>query len=107
MSAIKNTVNKRITDAIWPTPRLIRAGRGLAGIDQATLAQRAGVSRQAVIAVEGDENATMDFRRVTVLRKLQAVLENDFGIEFQKATKTAGPGVRSVSYTHLTLPTNR
>jgi hypothetical protein len=36
------------------------------------------------MAVEGDENETMDFRRVTVLRKLQAVLENDFGIEFQE-----------------------
>jgi DNA-binding XRE family transcriptional regulator len=94
MSVIKNTVNKRITDAIWPTPRLIRAGRGLAGVDQATLAQRASVSRQAVIAVEGDENETMDYRRVQVLRKLQAVLENDFGIEFQRATKNAGPGVR-------------
>ena len=94
MSVIKNTVNKRVMDAIWPTPRLIRAARGLAGIDQATLAQRARVSRQAVIAVEGDENETMDYRRVRVLRKLQAVLENDFGIEFQKATKSAGPGVR-------------
>jgi DNA-binding XRE family transcriptional regulator len=87
-------VNKRLTDAIWPTPRLIRAGRGLAGIDQSTLAQLAGVSRQAVIAVEGDENETMDFRRVEVLRKLQVVLEANFGIEFQKATKNSGAGVR-------------
>jgi DNA-binding XRE family transcriptional regulator len=94
MSSIRHTVNKRMIDAIWPTPRLIRAGRGLAGIDQATLAERANVSRQAVIAIEGDESKTMDFRRVAVLRKLQAVLENDFGIEFQKATKSAGPGVR-------------
>jgi Ethanolamine utilization protein EutJ (predicted chaperonin) len=47
-----------------------------------------------VNVIEGDESETMDFRRVAVLRKLQAVLENDFGIEFQKATKSAGPGVR-------------
>jgi DNA-binding XRE family transcriptional regulator len=87
-------VNKRLTDVIWPTPRLIRAGRGLAGIDQSTLAQLAGVSRQAVIAVEGDANETMDFRRVEVLRKLQVVLENDFGIEFQRATQKSGAGVR-------------
>ena len=60
----------------------------------ATLARRAKVSRQAVITVEGDENETMDYRRAAVLQKLQAVLENDFGIEFQKATKGAGPGVR-------------
>jgi transcriptional regulator with XRE-family HTH domain len=91
---MRNTVNKRVVGTIWPTPRLIRAGRGLAGIDQATLANRAKVSRQAVITVEGDENETMDYRRAAVLQKLQAVLENDFGIEFQKATKSAGPGVR-------------
>src|SRR5580765_7744128 len=91
---MKTMLKKRITDVIWPMPRLIRAGRGLAGIDQATLAQRAKVSRQAVIAIEGDENETMDYRRVEVLRKLQAVLEHDFGIEFQKPTKSAGPGVR-------------
>jgi Ethanolamine utilization protein EutJ (predicted chaperonin) len=44
--------------------------------------------------IEGDESETMDFRRIAVLRKLQTVLENEFGIEFQKATKGAGPGVR-------------
>jgi hypothetical protein len=87
-------INSRVTDVIWPTPRLIRAARGLAGLDQATLAARAKVSRKAVNVIEGDESETMDFRRVAVLRKLQAVLENDFGIEFQKATKSAGPGVR-------------
>jgi transcriptional regulator with XRE-family HTH domain len=63
-------------------------------LDQATLAKRAKVSRKSVNVIEGDESKTMDFRRVAVLRKLQAVLENDFGIEFQKATKSAGPGVR-------------
>jgi len=87
-------INSRVTDMIWPTPRLIRAARGLAGLDQATLAKRAKVSRKSVNVIEGDESKTMDFRRVAVLRKLQAVLENDFGIEFQKATKSAGPGVR-------------
>jgi DNA-binding XRE family transcriptional regulator len=87
-------INSRVTDAIWPTPRLIRAARGLAGLDQATLAKRAKVSRKSVNVIEGDESETMDFRRVAVLRKLQTVLENEFGIEFQKATKGAGPGVR-------------
>lgn len=86
--------NKRITDAIWPTPRLIRAARGLAGIDQSALAQCAGVSRKAVVTIERDESDTMDFRRIDVLHKLQTVLERDFGIEFQKATKKAGAGVR-------------
>lgn len=87
-------INSRTTGPVWPTPRLMRAARGLAGLDQATLAARAKVSRKAVVSLEGDENETMDYRRVEVLRKLQAVLENDFDIEFQKPTKSAGPGVR-------------
>jgi DNA-binding XRE family transcriptional regulator len=87
-------LNARTRGPVWPTPRLIRAARGLAGVDQATLAARAKVSRKAVVSLESDENETMDFRRVEILRKLQAVLENDFAIVFQKATKNAGPGVR-------------
>ena len=86
--------NRGVTRAIWPTPRLIRAARVLVGLDQSALARQAKVSRQAVIGVEGDESETMDYRRIAVLRKLQAVLENDFGVEFQKATKRTGPGVR-------------
>lgn len=87
-------VNKRIAQPIWPTPALIRAARGLVGVGQADLARRARVSRKAVIAIETDLSDTMDYRRIAVLRKLQAVLENEFAIEFQKATRTAGPGVR-------------
>ena len=87
-------VNRCLSPKIWPLPRLIRAARGLAGLDQAALAQHAGVSRHAVMAIEGDENDTMDYRRLKVLHRLQAVLEDEFGIEFQKATKKAGAGVR-------------
>jgi len=79
---------------IWPLPGLVRAARGLAGIDQSALAKRAGVSRHAVMAIEGDKNDAMDDRRVEVLGKLQSTLEKEFGIEFQKATKKAGVGVR-------------
>ena len=87
-------VKKNLREMVWPTPRLIRAGRVLAGIDQATLGRRAKVSRQAVIAVEGDENEMMDYRRAEILRKLQTVLEEEFGIDFQKETNKAGAGVR-------------
>ena len=66
----------------------------MAGLDQATLAARAKVSRKAVVSLEGDENETMDYRRLAVLKKVQRVLENEFGIEFQAATKKAGVGVR-------------
>ena len=86
-------VNKPLADKIWPTPRLVRAARGLAGIDQATLAKRAGVSRKAVIAIEGDESETMDYRRLAVLQKLQTILEDQFGIGFFPDSKTMGEGV--------------
>ena len=87
-------VNKPLDDKIWPTPSLIRAARGLAGIDQATLAKRAGVSRKAVIAIEGDESERMDYRRLEVLQKLRRVLEDQFGIEFFPESKNSGEGIR-------------
>ena len=86
-------VKARLSE-IWPLPRLIRAARGLAGIDQAELARQAGVSRHAVMAIEGDESETMDLRRLEILKKLQVVLEKEFGIEFLKVTKKSGAGVR-------------
>ena len=54
----------------------------------------ARVRPDGVILATPNESETMDLRRVAVLRKLQTVLENEFGIEFQTATKSAGPGVR-------------
>ncbi len=87
-------VSKRRTNEIWPTPRLIRAARGLAGIDQDTLATCADVSRKTIILIEGDKSDTMDYRRLEKLQKLQAVLENQFGIEFFPESKNIGEGVR-------------
>lgn len=86
-------VNNR-KKAFFPEPRLIRAARGLLGLDQATLAKHAKVSRKAVVSLEGDESDSMDYRRIAVLQKLQTVLENKFGVEFQKETSKSGAGVR-------------
>ncbi|MCK1414845.1 hypothetical protein IVB55_18065 [Bradyrhizobium sp. CW4] len=79
---------------IWPSPRLIRAGRALAGVDQATLALEAGVTRQAVSVVETDESAKMDPRRRKILEAMQRVLEEKYGIEFFAASQNSGEGVR-------------
>jgi DNA-binding XRE family transcriptional regulator len=80
-------------DAVWPRPSLIRAARALAGIDQSALALAAGVSRKAVVTLENDSGIEMDYRRLEVLRKVQAALEKEFGIEFI-ARDRAGMGVR-------------
>jgi DNA-binding XRE family transcriptional regulator len=81
-------------DEIWPKPCLIRAARGLVGIDQATLAKSAKVSRKAVIALENDSSETMDYRRVAVLKKLAAALEKKYEVEFTRPTASRGEGVR-------------
>ena len=79
---------------IWPTPRLIRAARGLVGMDQEALASKAGVTRQAVIKIEADESNKMDPRRLKVLAALQRVFEDQYGIEFFAASENSGEGVR-------------
>jgi DNA-binding XRE family transcriptional regulator len=63
-------------------------------IDQATLAECADVSRKAVIANEGDEGKSMDYRRFEVLQKLRKVFEDQFGIEFFPESKKTGEGIR-------------
>jgi len=79
---------------VWPTPRLIRAARGLVGIDQETLASKADVTRQAVIKIEADESERMDPRRLKVLQSLQRVFEDEYGVEFFAASENSGEGVR-------------
>lgn len=88
-------VNRSLqTEKIWPSPRLIRAGRVLAGADQATLAEKAGVTRQAVSVVETDDGEKMDPRRRKILESMRRVLEEEYGIEFFAANENSGEGVR-------------
>ena len=79
---------------IWPSPRLIRAARGLAGIDQAKLAEKAGVARKTIVLIEADESDRMDPRRLKILRSLQRVFEDEYKIEFFEASESSGEGVR-------------
>ncbi len=79
---------------VWPSPRLIRAARGLVGIDQATLANRAGVARKSIVLIEADENDRMDPRRLKILQSLQRVFEDEYGVEFFAASENSGEGVR-------------
>jgi predicted transcriptional regulator len=79
---------------IWPTPRLIRAARGLVGISQQTLAEAANIYQKTVANIEADKSNRMDPRRLKVLRELQRVLEDIHGIEFFAASDDSGEGVR-------------
>lgn len=79
---------------IWPPPHLIRAARGLIGISQATLAEKASVAQKTIAKIETDESDRMDPRRLKVLQELQRVLEDIYGIEFFAASEHSGEGVR-------------
>jgi DNA-binding XRE family transcriptional regulator len=79
---------------VWPSPRLIKAGRVLAGVDQATLASLAGITRQAVSVVETDSGEKMDPRRRKMLEAMQRTLEDEYGVEFFAASEDSGEGVR-------------
>lgn len=79
---------------IWPPPRLIRAARAMIGIDQSDLAEQAGVTRQAVIKIEADAGTHMDPRRLRVLRELQRVFEDNYGVQFLPETEDWGEGIR-------------
>ncbi|MBI1201932.1 MAG: helix-turn-helix domain-containing protein [Rhodopseudomonas sp.] len=82
------------TSKIWPSPRLIRAARGLIGISQAALAEKAGVTQKTITKIEADDSEEMDPRRLKVLRDLQRVLEDVYGVEFFAASEHSGEGVR-------------
>jgi DNA-binding XRE family transcriptional regulator len=66
----------------------------LAGIDQAKLAEKAGVARKTIVLIEADESDRMDPRRLKILQSLQRVFETEYGIEFFEASENSGEGVR-------------
>ncbi|WP_298257279.1 hypothetical protein [Bradyrhizobium sp.] len=79
---------------VWPTPALFRAARGLLGIGQDELAEQAGCARKTVVLIESHVGATMDARRVAMVRDLAAFLEKR-GIEFVRPPSgQKGTGVR-------------
>lgn len=82
------------TPAIWPSPRLIRAARGLIGISQAVLAEKTGVTQKTITKIEADNSEIMDPRRLKVLQELQRVLQDVYNIEFFAASEHSGEGVR-------------
>jgi DNA-binding XRE family transcriptional regulator len=79
---------------IWPSPRLIRAARGLAGLNQVELAEKAGIARKTIVLIEADKSDRMDPRRLKILQSLQRFFEDEYGIEFFEASENSGEGVR-------------
>jgi DNA-binding XRE family transcriptional regulator len=75
-----------------PSARMIRAARGLLGLDQSRLADIVGVARRTIIRIEADETDPTNPRRREVHEAIRDKLEDDFGIRFVYEGKT-GEGV--------------
>ena len=78
----------------WPSARLIRAARVLAGIDQSTLAADAGVAQKTVARIEADATGSTDARRLEMLKLLVRIFSERYGIEFFEGSEHSGEGVR-------------
>src|SRR5215831_14329491 len=74
------------------TPGMIRAARALLGLDQAQVAERAGLHQRTISKVEGEAGSPTDPRRKEVLEALKEAFESE-GIEFIFASEMSGEGV--------------
>jgi len=76
------------------TPAMIRAARGLLGLDQTGVAERAGLTQRTISKLEGETDlSTKDLRRRNALEAIRVAFEKE-GIEFTFPDDTSGPGVR-------------
>jgi len=76
------------------TPGMIRAARGLLGLDQAEVAEKARLKQRTISKLEGETNiSTKDLRRRKALKAISEAFEKE-GIEFAFPSETSGPGVR-------------
>jgi DNA-binding XRE family transcriptional regulator len=75
-----------------PTARMIRAARGLLGIEQSELAALVGVVRRTIIRIEADDTEPVNPRRIEVHEAIRDQLEKKYGILFLYPGET-GEGV--------------
>lgn len=79
------------------SPAMMRAARGLLGLDQAEVAQLAGLKQNTISRLEGeDEIYVKNKRRRDALEAIRDAFERK-GIEFMFPTATSGEGVRKKS----------
>ncbi|WP_198959224.1 helix-turn-helix domain-containing protein [Bradyrhizobium canariense] len=76
------------------TPAMIRAARGLLGLDQVKAAELAGLSQRTISKLEAeDELSSKDVRRRNALKAIRSGFEQA-GIEFIFPSDESGQGVR-------------
>jgi len=76
------------------TPAMIRAARGLLGLDQAGAAELAGLSQRTISKLEAENDLfSKDLRRRNALQAIRSGFEKA-GIEFIFPSEESGHGVR-------------
>ena len=90
------TLMKPLADAQEevPTPRMVRAARALAGMDQSVLAEKVGVDRKTIVRIETDTRQKIDARRRDVLILIKEYFQDVRNIEFIFPSEKTGEGVR-------------
>jgi DNA-binding XRE family transcriptional regulator len=76
-----------------PSPRMIRAARGLLGIGQSQLAEYVGVVPRTIIRIEAEEEPPTNPRRQKICENIRTVLEKHHGIKFVFSSSSSGEGV--------------
>jgi DNA-binding XRE family transcriptional regulator len=74
-----------------PSPRMIRAARGLLNMDQLTLGEHVGVSRRTIIRLENDDTTPTNQRRIDVIDAIRLKFE-ELGVRFVYADRSTGEG---------------
>jgi DNA-binding XRE family transcriptional regulator len=62
--------------------------------DQATLAEKTGISRKTIGLIETSESVPVDARRRRILEELRTKMEDELNVEFVFAGTKTGEGVR-------------
>jgi transcriptional regulator with XRE-family HTH domain len=79
--------------ALMMTAEQLRAARAMLRLEQASLAEKAGVSVETIKRLEGQKGPLQAY--VDTLSNIKAALERE-GVEFVDGSKDSGPGVRVV-----------
>jgi DNA-binding XRE family transcriptional regulator len=83
---------RAVADKI-PSGRMIRAARGLLGMEQKDLAQEVGVDRRTIARLEAETDPSSNPLRIWTYEAVRDVLRDRHGIIFLYPNKSHGEGV--------------
>jgi transcriptional regulator with XRE-family HTH domain len=93
-SGLMRTAEPQLRGAVMMTAEQLRAARAMLRLEQASLAEKAGVSVETIKRLEGQKGPLQAY--FDTLFHIKAALERE-GVEFVDGSKDSGPGVRVVA----------